>query len=382
LAIVDDAHDYLGAPDLGENITQHPPRMGEDADRERDDNARRIGAGMETPEVVIDEASVVRGRSRSRTPSPQLASSTSSPSSLPVPRPRGRSASYSPPTLLSPPARGRSGIHKSSSATQLGSDAQSQSRGRSSTRTSSSVSDRDRSRGGSPLGSLSPDGSPLTLRAGGRTVYGNGRTERGERGRERTESRLSGSLSPDDVSRGQSTTEASSSVDTVVPLIETKPIDIAGATESFPRSTPPISIPIPMSLPKEESAWKDIPQTQKQASIHSPQTRHTRKSSLTLFNPPPSSPTSPIYHDSPTLSSSPVSVPRAHTSRAFPPSDPSGPTVAMARKWGSGKAIGPGPSMPGPAGVADGHEADNPTLVGRLVSSAGMYLGLWQNGAA
>ncbi|KAJ6619901.1 hypothetical protein B0H10DRAFT_2433181 [Mycena sp. CBHHK59/15] len=129
----DDAYDYFGGPDLGEDFTRR--------------RARRRGDDAEILEIEKGSRSRSRSRSqsRSRTPSPAVLAGTSPPSAASPPPVRSG--------LLSPPPRGRDSRDSSSS---------SQGRGRSATRTSSSssLSDRERSRSShtSPLGSLSPDG--------------------------------------------------------------------------------------------------------------------------------------------------------------------------------------------------------------------------------
>ena len=202
--------DLSGSPDLGDDSKRRRLYLNVE-----DDDLR---GHAQTPEVVLNDGtgkpevkrcSRSRSNSRSRTPSPaSLVTSSPESSSLPIPHPRGRSASYSPPALLSPPTRGRShALSRSSSATQLGTETESQPRGRSSARTSSSVSERERS----SRGSISPDALGAAV-GGGRMVYGTVRGDRersGGRGRERTERRLSGSLSSDFLVDGQRSDAAS-----------------------------------------------------------------------------------------------------------------------------------------------------------------------------
>jgi hypothetical protein len=190
---------------------------GSERQRERERERRTVVQGGE------ERQSRSRSRSQSRTPSPAFISSTAptptaSNRQVPCGRKRSSSASATPSAatspltndLLSPPVIQRGRTLQSQS--QLLS--QPQSRGRSSTRTTSSSSSWDRegssSVGGSPLESLSFDG---LARAGGRERE----KDKGERGRGRertTEKILAGSVIETAVSSGARTGSGSSTIRT------------------------------------------------------------------------------------------------------------------------------------------------------------------------
>uniref|UniRef100_A0A0W0EW76 Nitrogen regulatory protein areA GATA-like domain-containing protein n=1 Tax=Moniliophthora roreri TaxID=221103 RepID=A0A0W0EW76_MONRR len=245
----EDAYDYFGGPDLGEDYTRRGSRthtrrkMLRSSDDRRDRSRSSPSSSPCSPDLTDDGSerqSRSRSRSKSRTPSPQAPSSTTPAISVPGRNPSfDRTSSSS--SLLSPPLRGRGAIINTSPEP-------SSSRGRSSTRTSSSLSDRERPRSNheSPLGSLSPEGGTIGI---GYSVYANGRIGDRERdrdrdrpqrsssrGRERKERKLSHSSSPDGienvVSAGPPSLSSSMSSDS-----------IAAAANSPPQS-PSLSSPV------------------------------------------------------------------------------------------------------------------------------------------
>ncbi|KAG7094142.1 hypothetical protein E1B28_007754 [Marasmius oreades] len=238
----EDAYDYFGGPDLGgDYATQRTARR----------HPKGGSRSSSKPDDVRKSRS--RSRSKSRTPSPQPTTPA-----IAVP---GRNYSSSSSALLSPPLRGRGSVHHQSSLSP-----DSSSRGRSSTRTSSSsMSDRERPRSrsnhSSPIGSLSPDGSAIGLNYG---VYANGRIgdrerererdrERahriGGRGRERTERRLTHSLSPDSV-EGATSAAASLPSSSALNIINSPSFQSSETTEgtSSTSSSQTILPPSPPSL--------------------------------------------------------------------------------------------------------------------------------------
>jgi hypothetical protein len=312
----EDAYDYFEGPDLGVTFTAKR-RHSQSTRREvRDDDAITaehpnmvtyeeggaasvvVGRSTGPPQVIVkgtsgatDESSsrsrsTSRSRSRSRTPSPaDLASSNAS--SIPAPSPAvavprvgsshsieyvPNSSSYTS-SLLSPPdtipSRGRSSTPVS----------ENQPRGRSATR-NSSFSDRERSssRGtSSPIGSISPEGSAVSIAIGSAYgAYANGRdrdlasrkggSDRGRVGR-RDHSASAEEVRPSalgrfgdgkrEVSTASNSSASSSSstvsvASTVVPIHGSSPLRVS--TNRFdpgPESSTPMSIPIPKSTEEQ-----------------------------------------------------------------------------------------------------------------------------------
>ncbi|KAJ7576967.1 hypothetical protein C8J56DRAFT_1171240 [Mycena floridula] len=203
----EDAYDYFAGPDLGEDFIRRPSYSGrKKLTGKMPDSAIAERLGQSS---IDDERP---SRSRSRTPSPALiAASSSSSSSIPVARPASLQTSssfeqISSSALLSPPLRGRSLVLPQEPVA----------RGRSSTRTSSSLSDREGSTRSSPIGSLSPEGTSLSIASGAYGIYANGRAgKEGERGRDRTSRRVGQSPSPETalVASPTAATRADSKVD-------------------------------------------------------------------------------------------------------------------------------------------------------------------------
>ncbi|KAK7056440.1 protein phosphatase regulator [Paramarasmius palmivorus] len=249
----EDAYDYFGGPDLGEDYTRRNSRAQARRKIPKSSDERR-GRSRSSPSSSpssldprddgSERKSRSRSRSKSRTPSPQAPSSSTPAISVP-----GRSGSFdrsgSSSSLLSPPLRGRGAVINTSPES-------SGSRGRSSTRTSSSLSDRERPRShhGSPLGSLSPEGSAIGIAYG---VYANGRISDRERdrdrdrsqrsssrGRERRERKLSHSLSPEGVENVTSVTSpslsSSVSSDSVTPSSPSHPTSESVTSSEFSES--------------------------------------------------------------------------------------------------------------------------------------------------
>jgi hypothetical protein len=447
--LLGDAYDYFGGPDLGEDFTRSEPRptrkkedsetLGE-VEGDEDDEALRFAHGvaesvtvgrsnvnrttaypfpsLAPPEVLVNggtgadlrgrthtrSRSRSRSKSGSRTPSPVelLLSPPISPppipstrqfssrlSTLPVPRTgRGRSASYSPPTLLPPPPRGRALLPASASASSLhgGRESVSQSRGRSSTR-SPAISDREQSNPGSPLGSLSPDGSALALGAGiagSRGYVPSGRerereSERGrERGRERTARRLGGSSSSEDVlaigagvvksEGGSSGASGVSSAATVVAVANPLPVAAAipGANANLMASAglgdTLASVPkLTVELDREHRSPSSTP-------VKSPTMEMTS-------SPPPV--TSARLEPSLSPPSSQLPSASAPTQPVRPSRASSSPAVSRGQPWTT-NSKNMGMSR---AGDQQQH-VENGTFVTRAVGIMSSYLGLWHDGTA
>jgi hypothetical protein len=217
----EDAYDYFGGPDLGEDYGQERSYSGRERlgrtgvdlggvgfvryaqggaasvlrGRHRSDKRSECPASDDSNErrgrdigSRSDERS--RSLSRSRTPSPIFSPTPTHPPAI------GHThvVPSSPPksSLLTPHTRGRNAIPSEPRA-----------RGRSATRGSSSFSDRERSetRGtNSPIGSLSPEGSAIGIGIG--SVYAQGRVER-KRERMIYDRKPRESLSPEDVVSGR-----------------------------------------------------------------------------------------------------------------------------------------------------------------------------------
>ena len=335
---------------------------------------------------------------RTRTPSPIELSSPSDPSptrvagigradphaadegrSLPVPVPPGhgnrpvlhpRSASYSPPPALLPaPTRGRSGLPKSASALALGADAveeRGRGRGRSSTRSSPSVSDRERDRyGGSPMGSLSPEGlgglggARGYAYAGGRDMEREKEKERdrertGGRGRERTARRVGVNSSSEDASMNSTGSRSRDS-------------SASHAVAAVNGNARPLYLDLAKDRVNGVALNPATATSQREAEMQR------------SWNPTPvNSPTTDTFGKSPFSASSP---PMSPTTRMMATSVTATPLAAAS----------PSPKMYFPSGVLRGAgkqannaelHLENGTLVSRavgIVSTAGAYLGLWHN---
>ncbi|KAK1236218.1 protein phosphatase regulator [Marasmius sp. AFHP31] len=384
----EDAYDYFGGPDLGGDYsTRRNPNR-------RNNKAPEVGRSGSSSSLNEERKS----RSRSRTPSPQSATPAIA---VPGQRPSSPGSSSA---LLSPPLRGR-GAHGSGFG-------ESSSRGRSSTRTSSSsLSDRERPRSrsnhSSPIGSLSPDGSAIGLNYG---VYATGRIgDRGDRererpaqrtggrGRERTERRLSHSLSPDvegvtsspapslpstpsreippsspSLQSTSDLSESASSVSSSQTIVPSSPTSASrqsmfashddGSTPNVPTNTPVISI---------SGAAHAIAQMDNQD--HNQDGEETAKRPIkTKQRSPPIDITQP-HMSSPKTSYSvdPSSV--ATEARAVP-KDTLAQAPAIRKSMGRGDDQELDSQLPqGPDGSIVGKAAG-------IMSSARAYLGLWGNG--
>lgn len=397
----EDAYDYFGGPDLGEDFLARPSysgrrkldaRTGSSGEMVRvpsgdlfSDGPRLSRSGSIASSLSAGSASTRRHhRSRSRTPSPAISPSISAPAAPSEPA-LIRTASFdrtaSSSSLLSPPLRGRNSL------LQQQPDSSSVSRGRSSTRTSSSsFSDRERSSHSSSLGSLSPEGSGIGIAgAAAYGVYATRDRERdkerekarrgGERGRERTERLLSHSLSPDALpgvnnadkekvkdpvsSSTASTASSSSSSKTAVPAPSTatkSPPQIGGNITAA--STP---VYIPGTLDEEE----------KQRAIQP-----------TPSNSPVVSKKRRVATAAPKAASKPNSVKTSAPSSSHPPppgptylTSPLGPSVSMSSSPAVPKLVINRPSSDSPQG-----KEPEGNIVGRavgIVSTAGAYLGFW-----
>jgi hypothetical protein len=344
----EDAYDYFGGPDLGEDFAR---RKSMSSARRKPPGSNNKGSSRAfikdegKPQVVNEERkSRSRSRSRSRTPSPSYVPQSHTPA-ISVP---GRVEQFvsSPPSsssLLSPPQRGRGAIPSE--------DSLSSSRGRSS-KASSSFSDREHSRSShsSPIGSLSPEGIGSAYSAHGR---GGGDRERerersnrsGGRGRERTERRLSHSLSPDAVesvtSLGQETASSvSSSISsshTIIPPSGTSTSDCSSSLVDVP----------PEDGPTQSHTPANSPVISMSGAAHAI-ARLNGKSPIHILDPRVSSPSLSYSDPSNVAASSPTSSSNfsdSSTSNDIPAND----------AGVVGKAVG-------------------------MVSSAGAYLGLWNNG--
>ncbi|KIK56347.1 hypothetical protein GYMLUDRAFT_47117 [Collybiopsis luxurians FD-317 M1] len=351
-----DACDYFSGPDLGEDFSRNSKSSSRRKPQAGNDhvpsppNEGKLQATDEEPRGRS------RSRSRSRTPSPTYVPKQSTPA-ISVPY---RSEHTSPPpssSLLSPPQRGRGSVP---------SDPPSSSRGRSS-KTSSSHSDHSRSRSShsSPLGSLSPEGIGSAYSAHGR---GGGDRERerepssrgGGRGRERTERRLSHSVSPDAMesvsSQGSDTASVNSSSfssQTVVPQYPPTAV-----SDVYERSSSPVEI-----SPDEDRSVSSYPTPSNSPVISMSGAAHAiarmnGKAPINITNPQVSSPS---------LSSPSLSY----------PSTSNEPSNAI-----TSSASPPSPENRAPPESIDGAN-DDAGVVGKavgMVSSAGAYLGFWNNG--
>ncbi|KAG6908882.1 hypothetical protein DXG01_002860 [Tephrocybe rancida] len=375
-----------------------------------------------------------RSRSRSRTPSPAMITastsipSTSSPpstssSSNPAAGPghthgpviilSRRSSSTSPPqassSLLSPPPRGR-GSQSYQDVAQAGQ------RGRSSTRTASSASDRERSTGTHSLGSLSPEGLDLGGVAGAYTGGWYERdSKRGDRdgrdakierersrGREKVESRRfsgQGQLQTQSVSpEGVQDSLLRVSPATTAPVIHPAPSrpDLAPrpgvgsknkapassiSSSSSSRSTSSSTTVVPSTAPEPQPIPHPIPVAVsidvRKAEEHQ---RH--------LQPTPSN--SPIIHMRPvraaaateeapsTLHPTPTTTytPKAKSPLVLPAVHPAEPSTSY--------SISPPRGDLSPPSSPRSPSSGEPTIVGKaveIVSSAGAFLGFWNNAA-
>ncbi|KAJ3806402.1 hypothetical protein F5876DRAFT_80733 [Lentinula aff. lateritia] len=354
----EDAYDYFGGPDLGEDFAHRKTKSSARRKPQRSSEAASspvtIKGNSKTQAVDEERQSRSRSRSRSRTPSPSYVSQSSTPA-ISVP---GRAEHVSPPppsssALLSPPLRGREFVTAEQPST---------SRGRAS-RTPSSFPDRSRSRSNhsSPLGSLSPEGIGSAYSANGR---GGGDRERerersnrnGGRGRERTERHLSHSLSPDAVEcvsslgpdAASSVSSSSSGSQTVVPQY--------GHADTFESSVdnPSVKVQVRTSQPTPANS----PVISMSGAAHAI-ARMNGKLPITIPDPHVSSPRL-------TYPSHSTSEPSNTNTSSSPPVSPKGSTL-------SGTSISTKDS-----------DNDDTGVVGKavgIVSSAGSYFSFWNNGA-
>ncbi|THV02518.1 hypothetical protein K435DRAFT_792506 [Dendrothele bispora CBS 962.96] len=420
----EDAYDYFGGPDLGGDYSakrtslRRKDRTTNNVDNTSGDNLSRNNSNL-SPDNDGDKVrrnkyrddeprrSRSRSRSRSRTPSPVYVPTSSTPA-ISVP-----SRATSPPqvptssSLLSPPSRGSPQLPQSSL------------RGRSSTRSSpSSLSDRERSNHGSPLGSLSPEGSAIGIAFG---AYANGRgggdrepeSQRGrrdgERGRDRTGRSLSHSLSPD----------VFGSVPTSPNLSPSRSLLLGeGNSQILPRA-PSSSVPAASTVSSSPSSVEQ--QEKQQASNSSSSSASPSSPSSAIPIPPevrdedemrsiltPTPANSPIISmsgaarkiaemdgkmidkekekdnkDQTDSSSSKASLP--------PPLNLSGPKLPSATPTPSPPIVHTRTASGSLQSKNNNREKEvsgreqgtgDDGIVGKFMSSAGAYLGLWNNGTA
>ncbi|KAF5351349.1 hypothetical protein D9758_008047 [Tetrapyrgos nigripes] len=409
----EDAYDYFAGPDLGGDYatkrtslrrkhrasSKTDPASGEGLLRSSSSSSMSLenDPDREMRHRYRDEErqSRSRSRSRSRTPSPNYVP-TSTTAAISVPG-RNTSPSQQPSgssSLLSPPGRGSPQIPSSSTTA----------RGRSSTRTSSSsLSDRERSNHSSPLGSLSPEGSAIGIAYG---AYANGRgggdRERdrpgdkelgrgrrdGERGRDRTGRSLSHSLSPDvvgsptspslspsrsvllgdgNVQGSASQTPSSnissspSSSSTVLPAQS----DNSRQQGPAPSSTAP-TVPIPLEV-RDDNEMTTIsthtPANSPVVSMSSIAHRIAEMDGKNQTQTESKLPSSPLSPTGPQLS-----YPKVSTVQPSIPS-PSSPGGHTRTASGSLRSTG-----------SEGEDGIVNKAMG-VVSSAGAYLGFWNNGS-
>ena len=383
-----DAYDYFGGPDLGEDF---PARR-----RNVPLRGRRGSEGDRGRPVFTDVGSSVflgdmeRSRSISRTPSPAVVSSSGNPVSStretqaalgspnlpPAPSPSApallrRSSSASPPHTqapVPPPPRGRG-----SSSHQ---DLQVHTRGRSSTRTASSILDREGI--GSPLGSYSPDGVVLAsvgvAYAGGRIererekrVIGDRDRDREQsRGRDRTGKRLSHSLSPDDPPLVPSTAVSPATS----PVVASPPSAASSPSPASPQSNftaiPVDQAPTIPALAVDDRRAEEKQRTLTPTPLNSP--------IVSMQSVPVAIAAAASKHTSPKGRSPPLTVPPPH---------PVEPSTSYSISPPREHCVPASPSSPkSPRGPTSPTRGDG-TIVGKaveMVSSAGVFLGLWHHG--
>ncbi|KAF8892206.1 hypothetical protein BD779DRAFT_1511575 [Infundibulicybe gibba] len=386
-----DAYDYFEGPDLGEDFVNSGRR------------GRSLRGAPREPEAQTSQGGKDRlktrsiSRSRSRTPSPAFAQSSPSPSTSvsaspatstsPGPAPsrgRGRTTSTSPPSapgtgqrLLSPPTSvspHEAGGYSSFVQTQPREPREQrgrEQRGRSIARSSSSGS---LSQQGSPMGSLSPDGAGIaaigSAYAGGRVLerdreHGGRSIVSGERerGRERTGRRLSRSSSfEDSATSGKMSVGAS-------------PVPVPGGGRAIGSGVSPVPVPgIETARDKEAEGQKE----QEDEESRHPTPANSPVVGLSIDKPahlkndiaPPSqlSPRSQAANPSPMLATA-----------SFPSSSTSAPVNQRHGTSASPSHISRAKPVVG-VGLIEGEGNIVGKAVG-MVSSAGAYLGLWQNGA-
>ncbi|KAF9073173.1 hypothetical protein BDP27DRAFT_314623 [Rhodocollybia butyracea] len=349
-----DAYDYFGGPDLGEDFAQRKTKSSARRKTSAGDDAASFPVSIkdEGQTLAVDEERRSRSRSRSRTPSPSYSpQSQSSTSAITVPgRTEPAHSLPSSSSLLYPPQRGR--------GTVTPQDPPSSSRGR----TSSLLPERSRSRSNhsSPIGSLSPEGIGSAYSANGR---GGGDRERDRersnrtsgRGRERTERRLTHSVSPEAsesinsqvVGPDASVSSSSSGSRTIVPL----PV-----TRSSERSSSPADI-----LSDEDLTRSSHPTPSSSPVISMSGAAHA----IARMNSEP-----PLSISDPQVLSPRLSYNVEPTNFLIPSHSPS--TLS------NDKA-----SLQSPSSCRSA--ADDASVVGKavgMVSSAGAYLGFWNNGTS
>ena len=393
----EDAYDYFGGPDFGEDFARRRGHSGRKKDAGGEDEGMAVGVGrftqggargvglgrsnswsgswIEREKGKDDREPRSRSRSRSRSRTPSPACIPTSAVAVPVPVPK-RTNSFDRATspqsiLLSPPSRGRGSIQEPQPS-------QSHSRGRSSTRTSSTFSDRERSSHSSPFGSLSPDGS-LAGVVGVGGVYANGRIDR-ERGRER---RGMGAATGGERGRGGSGRSSRSSSQSVSPEVDGQN---GGATAAATRnensnsssgsgssvsSSASSSLTVVPSANKnqhmEEAPSIDIALPNEQEEEEEQRSRHP-----TPANSPVISMSATAVKLKPPLT---APSPQLVTTSCYPVS-PAGASLSRPN-------MGRVPiALQGNKAVV-GLEGDG-TIVGKavgMVSSAGAYFGFWHGGA-
>ncbi|KAJ3743663.1 hypothetical protein DFH05DRAFT_1525965 [Lentinula detonsa] len=340
----EDAYDYFGGPDLGEDFALRKTTSSARRKPPRPAVSSQVTIEGANKSQAVDIERQSRSRSRSRTPSPSYVSQSST-SAISVPAQAEHiSSSSSSSALLSPPQPGRELITAESPST---------SRGRPS-RTSSTFSDRSRSHSNhsSPLGSLSPEGIGSAYSANGR---GGGDRERdrersnrgGGRGRERTERRLTHSVSPD-------------AVESVSSLGPDAPSSVCSSSSG--------SQTVVAQQPESSESVSTVDHYSAEAS---------RSLHPTPANSPVISMSSAAHAIAQMNGKSPISIPDPHVTspRLSYPTDattePANGIVSL-------------PSSSSDASLSIGGSSDGgASVVGKavgMVSSAGAYLGFWNNG--
>lgn len=438
-----DPYDYFGGPDMGDDYYYYSRKGGggheystteTHTSRGKSSNPkssfrtnhaadRRREEEKNSPSNGDEMQSRGRSRSHSRTPSPALLSSHNDLASPPVGNEscadggKNKSASgsaangllaatspsrtYSQSDLLPVPARGRQ-LDASRPLNGIPSQ-QEERRGRSAARASSSSSwDRERGSSGSltstsPMGSLSPDGLDDSRRPGPalRAVLGGGRGEkekdretetgRERRGRDRKSSKVlsvvtfpadqsvgTKSLNTNFASAASSSSSASSNASTIMPkqMLDEENSESAHVRLAHElvrkRATPTSSNPPLLG----SNSRTHIAPTMSSDLARVDMARTPTPTDLTVL--PTASSTSP-----PSIRSSSKFRPPL-TLRPAPPS-PSKPSTAVVSPTVSAAPL----IIPHIASVGASH-AEN-TIVGKavdIVSTAGMYLGLWRSTSA
>ncbi|KDQ61498.1 hypothetical protein JAAARDRAFT_30947 [Jaapia argillacea MUCL 33604] len=380
----EDAYDYFGGPDLGEDFAVRKTHSGrrkrsvEDTGgsgivRYSQGGAASVPTGRSSGDCMdVDANEIIEERreevldvsdqSRPQTIPPVI---VSLPISLPPTNPLPTQAFSPPPSvILSPPEPAPTRGRTTTPVTSPPVESRSESRGRSATRNSFSDRGRSSSRSSrgteSPMGSISPCGSSATV-ATSYTAYASGREARGrdgkrvgssrshsrgggeetERGRDRVGSRLSESLSPPSVARSSATPDRFDSSGK-------EPSNSHGDTPRG-RTITSYSHSAPSPIPEEEEQQRS---------------RNPTPANSPVINMKPALPIPPPHTASPVnvTITSPPSERVALPSKSIPIS-PSSPILERRRS------------------PTEGH--DQHGLVGRAVSSARELLGaIWHSGNA